>query len=378
MDMAKSKVYFTDFRTVAYGDGLPRKLQKLIKKAGIEEIDFENRFVAIKLHFGELGNISYLRPNYARAVVDVVKALGGKPFLTDCNTLYPGSRKNALEHMECAWQNGFTPLTVGCPIIIADGLKGTDDIEVPVAGGEYIEKAKIGRAIMDADIFISLTHFKGHETTGFGGTIKNIGMGCGSRAGKKDQHNNGQPDIDADLCRGCRKCAKECANNGLIFDEEAKKMTVDKANCVGCGRCIGACNFDAIAFRSDAATKDLNCRMAEYTKAVVDGRPQFHISLIVDVSPHCDCHCQNDAPILPNIGMFASFDPLALDQACVDACLDASPMPNSQLADNLRKPGFADWGDPFKNSTPESEWRACLEHAEKIGLGVREYELIRM
>ena len=376
--MSKSKVYFTDFRTVAYGDGLPRKLQKLIKKAGIEEIDFENKFVAIKLHFGELGNISYLRPNYARAVVDVVKALGGKPFLTDCNTLYPGSRKNALEHMECAWQNGFTPLTVGCPIIIADGLKGTDDVEVPVEGGEYIEKAKIGRAIMDADIFISLTHFKGHETTGFGGTIKNIGMGCGSRAGKKDQHNNGQPDIDADLCRGCRKCAKECANNGLIFDEAAKKMTVNKAGCVGCGRCIGACNFDAIAFRSDAATEDLNCRMAEYTKAVVDGRPQFHISLIVDVSPHCDCHGQNDTPILPNIGMFASFDPLALDQACADACLAAHPLPNSMLWDNLNKKGFVDMGDNFRNTTPESEWKTCLAHAEKIGLGSREYELITM
>ena len=376
--MAKSKVYFTDFRTVAYGDGLPRKLQKLIKKAGIEEIDFENKFVAIKLHFGELGNISYLRPNYARAVVDVIKALGGKPFLTDCNTLYPGSRKNALEHMECAWQNGFTPLTVGCPIIIADGLKGTDDIEVPVAGGEYIEKAKIGRAIMDADIFISLTHFKGHETTGFGGTIKNIGMGCGSRAGKKDQHNNGQPDIDGDLCRGCRQCQKECANNGLRFDAETKKMSVDKANCLGCGRCIGACNFDAIAFRSDAATADLNCRMAEYTKAVVDGRPNFHISLIVDVSPHCDCHGQNDAPILPNIGMFASFDPLALDQACADACLAANPLPNSMLWDNLNKKGFVDLNDNFRNTTPESEWKTCLAHAEKIGLGSREYELITM
>ncbi len=376
--MEKSKVYFTDFRTAAYGDGLPKKLKRLIKKAGIEQIDMENKFVAIKMHFGELGNISYLRPNYARAVVDVVKALGGKPFLTDCNTLYPGSRKNALEHMECAWENGFTPLTVGCPIIIADGLKGTDDVEVPVAGGEYIEKAKIGRAVMDADIFISLTHFKGHETTGFGGTIKNIGMGCGSRAGKKDQHNNGQPEVDEDLCRGCRKCQKECANNGLVFDEEAKKMHVDTAKCVGCGRCIGACNFDAIAFHSDAATKDLNCRMAEYTKAVVDGRPCFHISLIVDVSPHCDCHGQNDAPILPNIGMFASFDPLALDQACADACLAANPLPNSMLWDNMNKKGFVDLGDNFRNTTPESEWKTCLEHAEKIGLGCREYELIEM
>ena len=142
----------------------PTKLKRLMKAAGIEQIDMENKFVAIKMNFGELGNLGYLRPNYAKAVADVVYELGGKPFLTDCNTLYVGSRKNAIEHLYCAWENGFTPLSVGCPIIIADGLKGTDDIDVPVVGGECVENAKIGRAIMDADIFISLNHFKGHET----------------------------------------------------------------------------------------------------------------------------------------------------------------------------------------------------------------------
>ena len=243
--MERSKVYFTDFHTIAFGDSLPTKLKKLIKKAGISELDMDGKFVAIKMHFGELGNISYLRPNYAKAVADVVKEFGGKPFLTDCNTMYPGSRKNALEHLECAWENGFTPLSVGCPVIIGDGLKGTDDIEVPVKGGEYVKAAKIGRAVMDADIFISLTHFKGHEMTGFGGTIKNIGMGCGSRAGKTEQHCSGKPHIKERKCRGCRRCQKECANGGLVFDEAAGKMHVNQENCVGCGRCLGACNFDA-------------------------------------------------------------------------------------------------------------------------------------
>lgn len=375
--MEKAKVYFTDFRTKANGDGLPTKLKKLIKKAGIADLDLDGKFVAIKLHFGEMGNISYLRPNYARAVVDVVKELGGKPFLTDCNTMYPGSRKNAIEHLYCAWENGFTPLTVGCPIIIGDGLKGTDDIEVPVVGGEYVEKAKIGRAIMDADIFISLTHFKGHEMTGFGGAIKNIGMGCGSRAGKTEQHISGQPIVDEELCRGCKKCMAQCANNGLIFNEETRKMQIDKEHCVGCGRCLGACNFDAINFEDFHAPQLLNRKMAEYTKAVIDGRPHFHISLVVDVSPNCDCHCENDAPILPNIGMFVSADPLALDQACVDACLAATPMPGSQLHDHIHAPGFCDKHDHFRNSTPESEWQSCLEHAEKIGVGTRDYELIK-
>ena len=375
--MEKAKVYFTDFRTKANGDGLPTKLKKLIKKAGLADLDLEGKFVAIKMHFGEMGNISYLRPNYARAVVDVIKELGGKPFLTDCNTLYPGSRKNALEHLYCAWENGFTPLTVGCPILIGDGLKGTDEVEIPVAGGEYVEKAKIGRAVMDADIFISLNHFKGHENAGFGGAIKNIGMGCGSRAGKCEQHISGQPTINEDLCRGCKKCMALCANDGLIFDETTKKMSVDKDHCLGCGRCIGACNFDAISFEDFHAPRLLNCKMAEYAKAVLDGRPHFHISLVVDVSPNCDCHCENDAPILPNIGMFVSKDPLALDQACVDACMAATPMPGSQLYDRMQRPDFHDHHDHFKNSTPESEWKSCLEHAEKIGLGTREYDLIK-
>lgn len=374
--MAASKVYFTDFRTQYFGESMPQKLKRLAKEAGIGNIDMDGKFVAIKMHFGELGNISYLRPNYAKAVVDLVKELGGKPFLTDCNTMYPGSRKNALEHLACAWENGFTPLSVGCPVLIGDGLKGTDDIAVPVEGGEYAKAALIGRAVMDADVFISLTHFKGHELTGFGGTIKNIGMGCGSRAGKKDMHSDGKPVIYAEKCRGCKRCLRECANGGLVYDETARKMTLDETACVGCGRCLGACNFDAIDFAQDQAIPVLNAKMAEYTKAVVTGRECFHISLVTDVSPYCDCHGENDAPILPDIGMFASFDPVALDQACADACLKAEPLPNSVLGEHLHQEGFEDRHDHFKNTTPESEWETQLSHGEKIGLGSRAYELI--
>ncbi|MBQ9904989.1 MAG: DUF362 domain-containing protein [Synergistaceae bacterium] len=373
--MEKSKVYFTDFRCNP-DEGPADKLKRLIKAAGIDRLNMDGKFVAIKMHFGELGNMSFLRPNYAKAVADTVASFGGKPFLTDCNTMYPGSRKNAIEHLYCAWENGFTPLSAGCPVIIADGLKGMDDIGVPVNGGEYVKEAKIGRAIMDADVFISLTHFKGHEMTGFGGTIKNIGMGCGSRAGKKEQHSNGKPTINPELCRGCKRCLRECANNGLHFNDDTRKMKVISENCVGCGRCIGACNFDAIEFEQDAAIKELNCRMAEYTKAVVDGRPNFHISIICDVSPLCDCHSGNDVPILPDIGMFASFDPLALDQACVDACLKEKPLPNTQLTDEMNKPDFHDHGDHFDNANPNTEYKTCLSHAEKIGLGNREYEIV--
>ncbi len=370
-----SKVYFTDFRCEV-DEGPADKLKRLIRAAGIEEIDMGEKLVAIKMHFGELGNMSYLRANYAKAVADTVKELGGAPFLTDCNTLYPGKRKNAIEHLYCAWENGFTPLSAGCPVIIGDGLKGTDDIGVPVEGGEYVKEARIGRAVMDADVFLSLTHFKGHEMTGFGGTLKNIGMGCGSRAGKSDQHCNGKPFIDADTCRGCKRCLKECANDGLVWDEETKKMSIDQEKCVGCGRCIGSCNFNAIWFAFDAALTELNCRMAEYTKAVVDGRPNFHISIIRDVSPTCDCHTGNDAPILPNVGMFASFDPLALDQACVDACLEQEPLPGTQLTEMMAHEDFHDHHDHFDNANPNTEYKTLLAHGKKIGLGNTEYELV--
>lgn len=373
--MEKSKVYFTDFRT-RVGVSLTEKLQRLIKKAGITDIDMDGKFVAIKMHFGELGNLSYLRPNYAKAVADVVKECGGKPFLTDCNTLYPGSRKNALEHLDCANINGFNTITTGCQIIIGDGLRGTDDITVPVRNGEYCKEAYIGRAVMDADIFISLTHFKGHESTGFGGAIKNIGMGCGSRAGKMQQHNSGKPIVHDDLCRGCRRCAKECGSDAITY--ENGKAVINQDICKGCGRCIGACVFDAIENQNWNANEILGRKMAEYSQAVCDGRPTFHISLVRDISPNCDCHGENDAPILPDVGIFASFDPVALDQACVDACLHATPMSNSQLSDNLADPHWHHHHDNFLDSNPNVRWKETLEHAEKIGLGTREYELIQM
>ena len=336
MANTKASVYFTDFRT-KLDVSLGVKLQNLCRRAGIGQINFTETFTAIKMHFGELGNFAYLRPNYVRAVADLIKELGGKPFLTDCNTLYPGSRKNAVDHLYNAEVNGFNSVTTGCYVIIADGLKGTDDIVVPVPGGEYCREAYIGRALYDADVIISLNHFKGHEMTGFGGAIKNLGMGGGSRAGKMHQHNDGKPVVEPDLCRCCRLCARECGSDAISY--ESGKAVIHQDLCKGCGRCIGACAFDAIHATNGTAADMLGRKMAEYTAAICAGKPCFHISLIMDVSPNCDCHGENDAPILPNLGMLASFDPVALDQACADLCLAADPLPNSQLSDNLAKPG---------------------------------------
>ena len=371
--MEKAKVYFTDFR-VKVGTSLLDKLKKLCIKAGIKNINMEGKFVAIKMHFGELGNMAFLRPQYAKVIADIVKEQGGFPFLTDCNTLYPGSRKHALEHMTCANLNGFNLTTTGCQIIIADGLRGTDEVEVPIKNAEVLQTAKIGRAIMDADVFISLAHFKGHEMTGFGGAIKNIGMGSGSRAGKMEQHSSGKVVVNEELCRGCQRCAKECGSGAITY--ENKKAHINHDICKGCGRCIGACAFDAISNEQWDAGNILDRKMAEYAQAVCQDRPCFHVNLAMDISPNCDCHGENDAPILPNIGMFASFDPVAVDQACVDACQKATPVTNSQLGDNLAKPDWQHHHDCFLDSNPNVHWKETLEHAEKIGLGTREYELI--
>ena len=371
--MSASKVYFTDLRT-SFNENLPQKLERLIKTAGIGQIDFKNKYAAIKIHFGEPGNLAYLRPNWAKVVADLVKSQGGKPFLTDCNTLYVGGRKNALDHIESAYVNGFTPYSTGCHVIIADGLKGTDEVEVPVEGGEYVKNAKIGRAVMDADVFISLTHFKGHEQAGMGGTLKNIGMGCGSRAGKMEQHAAGKPAVQESLCRGCHRCAKECGSDAITYNQQ-NKAVIDYDKCKGCGRCIGACSFDAVYSPNECANEALDRKMAEYAAAVCHDRPCFHVALVQDISPNCDCHRENDAPILPDIGMFASFDPVALDQACADACLAAAPLPNSQLGGNLAKPGWNCYHDNFKDSNPNIEWKATLDQAEKVGMGTRQYVL---
>lgn len=369
--MEKSKVYFGNLRTTSTMN-LLQKLEKLVKRAGIEEIDFKEKFVAIKIHFGEPGNLAYLRPNYSKVIVDLIKANGGKPFLTDCNTLYVGRRKNALEHLDAAYENGYNPFTTGCHVIIADGLKGTDEERVPVEGGEYVEEAKIGQAIMDADIFISMNHFKGHESTGFGGALKNIGMGCGSRAGKMEMHCSGKPTIGKERCVSCGACKRICAHDAISFDEN-KKAQINHDKCVGCGRCIGNCNFDAIRNSEYAANDILNKKIAEYSKAVLHGRPHFHISLVIDVSPCCDCHSENDAAIIPDVGMFASFDPVALDMACVDAANKQKAISTSYLGEKQHHTY-----DHFINTHPETNWEVCIDHAVKLGLGNKEYELIEI
>ncbi len=365
--MTGSKVYFMDFHHSEEINFLD-KFEKFIRKTDLETIDFEKKFTAIKLHFGEYGNMVYLRPGYARVIASIVKEHGGIPFATDCSTLYAGKRKNAVEHLDTASFNGFNPQSLGCNVIIADGLKGDDDVEIPIEG-EFFKSAKIGRAIADSDVIITISHFKCHEMGGMGGAIKNMAMGCASRRGKMDQHADGKVSIDKDSCHGCGMCMKSCGSNAISLKN--KKAEVDNSKCTGCGLCIPACHFDAISAIFGKSLESLCKKMAEYAYASIVGKPNFHIAIITDVSPYCDCRPNCELPIVPNVGILASFDPVALDVACADLVNKQTVIPGSQADKEGCK-------DIFTRVHPDTDWRWMTDHAEKMGMGVTKYELIKL
>ncbi|MCF0165955.1 MAG: DUF362 domain-containing protein [Bacteroidales bacterium] len=371
----KSKVYFSNLRTKP-GLSLPKKLERLLKAAGIENIDWKDKFAVIKIHFGEPGNLAYLRPQWADTLARYISRLGGKPYLSDSCTLYSGGRSNGVDHIISAMSNGYNPIQVSAPVVIADGIKGDNVAEMPVPGGKHCSTAKIGRAIADADIVVSLNHFKGHEQAGFGGCLKNIGMGAASVAGKLFLHSACQPSINKDQCIGCGQCVKYCSHDAAHLVN--RKAEIDYSKCVGCGQCVAMCQPRACGVGSYNDSKELNEKIAEYTLAVVNGKPQFHISLIVDVSPECDCWGHNDSPIIPNIGMAASTDPVALDQACADLCLKTAPLSKGTILEDLGH-GHCNHGDDvFHLAHPDTDWRTSIAHAQAIGLGSADYELIEV
>lgn len=388
-----SKVYFTNLRASTSGN-LLQKLERMVKAAGIEKIDFKDKFVAVKIHFGEYGNVAYIRPNYAAVIIKIIKDLGGKPFLTDSNTLYSGSRHNAVDHIHTAMVNGFNPIATGCDVIIADGLLGKDERIVDV-NGKYCPEPKIGAAIADADIVISLTHFKGHEMAGFGGTLKNLGMGAGSVAGKEDMHSTAQPIVDAGKCIGCKICEKNCNHDAIHVEDnpnptpdgKKKIAVINYDNCVGCGQCIALCKSEGVQMSSTESGEILNYKIAEYTKAVLKDKPNFHVSFIMNVSPECDCWAHNDAAVIPDLGMAASFDPVALDQACVDLVNAAPTLSDNALSDMENEHHHCDCHhhehhehkeDKFHMLHPNTNWASGLRYAQEIGIGIRDYELVKV
>lgn len=392
-----SEVFFTDLRT-GPGNNLLVKLENLVSTAGIGKIGFRDKFVAIKIHFGEYGNMAYLRPNYAAVIVRMIQNLGGKPFLTDANTLYSGSRSDAVGHLRTAMVNGFNRIATGCDVIIADGLRGNDERIIDVQG-KYCPSPRIAAAIAEADIIISLNHFKGHEQAGFGGAVKNLGMGSGSVAGKREMHSTAQPVIDIANCTGCGVCEKHCAHDAVhVVDGKA---AIDLEKCVGCGQCVAMCRRGGAVMGSTESCDILNFKIDEYAKAVLKDKPNFHISFIMNVSPECDCWGHNDAAIVPDLGIAASFDPVALDRACADL-VNAAPTlrTGNELSDKeaaccsdghhsggdccchggegKSHPGHGGTSDKFNFLHPDTNWSTGLDYAEQIGLGSNDYTLIRV
>ena len=369
--MSASKVYFADLRA-SFKESLPEKVVRLADTLGLEHIVPKRGLMAVKLHFGEKGNTAYIRPNFVRQVVERVRSLGAYPFLTDSNTLYAGTRSDSVSHLITAIENGFAYSVVNAPIIIADGLRGASYSSVRI-DQEIVKTAYLGTDIVEADGIISLAHFKGHELSGFGGTIKNVGMGCASRRGKMVQHADLSPKITRKKCVGCGECVEHCSQSAITVKE--KKAEIDKNRCIGCGECILICSNRAIDVRWNADMTRFQKKMAEYAFAALkgkEGRAAF-INFLTWISPACDCCDYSDAPIVPDIGVLASIDPIAIDQASVDMVNRQKGLDNSSLA-SQKEVG----GDKFRALYPNVDWSVQLEYGEKIGLGKRDYELIRI
>ena len=369
-----SLVYFADLRCRNHNESLPAKVTKLCQAAGLDEWVSENDLVAVKLHFGEKGNASYIRPILVRPVIDLVREKGGKPFLTDTNTLYMGTRWNAASHIECAITNGFAYAVTNAPVVIADGLKGRSRVAVPIPGGKRLEEAHVASGIVESDGMLVLSHLKGHELTGFGGALKNVAMGCASRLGKLHMHSQVHPEVKQDRCVGCKECVKVCPVTAAVLQEPSGKVFIDQETCIGCGDCIVACRFGAIAVDWNEASSSVQEKIAEYCAGVLQHgllEKSGFMTFVMNVSPYCDCYGYNDQGIVPDIGIIASRDPIAIDQAAVDLVNRQPGIRESELQNNL-EPGE----DKFKGLFPHIDWGIQLERAEELGLGSRKYELV--
>ncbi len=366
-----SPVYLADMRAGSR-ENLHTKLERLLRDSGLAKVVSQGDITAVKLHFGERGGHAYIRPTFVRRVVDQVRSLGGKPFLTDSSTLYPGERKEAVSALSCAIENGFAYAVVNAPLVMCDGLRGHSARRVAVPG-ELLKEVDIGLEVLEADALVVLSHFKCHELTGFGGAIKNLAMGCSSRTGKLEQHSTVAPQISAKHCTACGACLKACAHDAIDLDSGT--AVLDSARCVGCGRCITICEPQAIRIQWNEEAPLVMKKMAEYACGAVSGKSgkQLYVNFITQVSPACDCYGHSDAPIIPDLGILASTDPVALDQACADLVNQARGLPDTAL-----RAGHEPGGDKFRGVHPQIDWEVQLEHAEKMGLGRRAYTLTRL
>ena len=366
-----SKVYFSKLWVKGDKSSKVNKVGALFDQAHLGLLIKKGDLTAIKLHFGERGNDGYVNPVLVRPVVDSIKARGAKPFLTDTNTLYSGSRHDAVDHLVTALEHGFDYTVTGAPLIISDGLKGDNVKEVQI-GKKQFSSVKLARDIVAADSMVVMTHFKAHETAGFGGAIKNIGMGGAAVIGKKEQHACRMV-VKRDSCIGCGSCQKVCPE-GAISQVEGK-ASVATEHCIGCGECITVCPEKAIDFDWAGSIQPFVERMTEYAYGVAKshkGRIGY-LNFLINITPDCDCCPWSDAPIVPDIGFLASTDPVAIDQASFDMVNGQLGISGSMLEKNLEA-----GGDKFRGLRPNTEPTYQLSYGEEIGLGSRTYKLITL
>jgi uncharacterized Fe-S center protein len=364
------KVFFFDVRGLAQDD-VVRGIERLADAVDLGAKIKKKALVAVKVHFGEKGNTAYVKPPLVRPVVERIRAAGGAPFVTDCNTLYVGSRGHSVDHLITAREHGFTPDAVGAPIVIADGLRGDNTVSVRITG-EIFEHVHIGADIVKADGLVCVTHFKGHELSGFGGAIKNLGMGGAGRQGKLAQHSSVSPKVSAKTCIGCGDCVLTCPADAITVDETA---AINPEVCIGCGQCILTCPTGSIKIVWNESAESFQKKMAEYCLGALAGKEKVSafFNVITNVTPQCDCYGFSKPAIVGDVGIVAATDPVAVDQASVDLVNKAPGIKGGDLTSNL-EPGQ----DKFRGVYPNIDWSVQLIHAEKLGLGTRDYTLVEI
>lgn len=354
----KSKVYFMQVLDSSNVEDTVGKLKGLLDKSKLIDVISKNNKVAVKIHFGEKGNTGFVRPEFARAVCDSISAKGAAPYLADTNTLYRGRRTNSLDHVEMAREHGFTKDSTGARIIIPDDSIKEDAIDIKIKG-KKIRSAKVARFFIAADAIIAINHFKGHILTGFGGALKNIGMGCATREGKLAQHCDASPVFYEEKCKGCGECEAICPAGAI--DVENGKASLDKSRCIGCAQCIAVCPTAAmfIDFGVGSAVQE---KMVDYAAAVLrnkKGRLGF-LNFAVRIHQECDCWGEETPLIAPDIGILASHDPVAIDKASFDIVKKVCGK------------------DVFKEAHPNQDGMIQLKYAESLGLGSLDYELVTL
>ncbi len=367
----KSEVYFAGIRARSDKENKITKIGRLFEAANLADAAGKGDITAIKLHFGQRGNDSYVSPVLVRPIVDKVRALGAKPFLTDTNTLYGGGRANSADHLQTALEHGFGFEVTGAPLIIADGLRGDYYREVRI-DGRHFKSVKIAGEIAASDSMIVVSHFKAHLPAGFGGAIKNLGMGCAPAAGKADQHST-RPIFNAEMCSGCDACAKVCPASAISVGKTIEHIDYD--SCLGCGECLRACPSFAIDFDWFVEVPPFMERIAEYASGAVVGKEKRvgYFNFLLNITPDCDCVPWSDAPFVPDIGILASKDPVAIDQASYDLVNEQFGLQNTMLQKN-RAPGE----DKFRGVWENTDGLIQVSYAAKIGLGSKDYRLIEI